>query len=226
MLRETTTVGGRQWSKIVGIGHSLGSLETQAVSAQSPELYDAVILQGFSANSSSNPNFFQGLGLSIARDTLQQLSDKPTTWLATGSPATNQFGFWYYPYYAPGAFELARQTEQPVTFGTLATTGSISAPALQFNKPVQIVTGAYDFPFTGGNAYASTNGKSIPAEAAALLYPVASDVNIYIPANTGKPLHALIVRVPHDFQGHAVNQHYSAPFTYEVMLDFIAQHGL
>ena len=50
MLR-TGDIGGMRFNTIVGIGHSYGSVQTQALSAASPDLLNAVLLQGFSMNS-------------------------------------------------------------------------------------------------------------------------------------------------------------------------------
>lgn len=186
LLRNTTTIGGQKWSKVVGIGHSYGSAQTQAVSASDPELYDAVILQGYSANGTFLPNYLQASGYSIASQTLPKtLGDKPPTWLVTATPATNQIPFWYYPYYDQGAFELARQNEQPVTPGSLFTIATIAAVASGFDKPVQVVLPAQDFIFAGSDAYGGPNGVPIADFVHTLLYPNASTFEMYIPANTG-----------------------------------------
>ena len=96
LIRETTTIGGKKWSKVVGIGHSYGSAQTEAVSASNPDFYDALILQGFSANASYLPNYLQAGTYSIARDTLpDHLADKPPAWLVTGSLAGAQIPFFY-----------------------------------------------------------------------------------------------------------------------------------
>ena len=49
MLRNGE-IGGTKFSKIVGVGHSYGSVQTQALSATSPQLLNGVLLQGFSVN--------------------------------------------------------------------------------------------------------------------------------------------------------------------------------
>lgn len=186
LIRETTEIGGKQWSKVVGIGHSYGSTQIQAVSASEPAIFDAVILQGFSANSTNLGNYLQAGTYSIARDILPgHLANKPPIWLVTGSLAAAQIGFFYYPHYAPGAFALARQTEQPVTPGSLFTVATVSFPAVGFTKPVFLIIGDKDFIFSGSDAYAGTNGSTIPAEVQPILYPDASDFEVFIPANTG-----------------------------------------
>lgn len=135
MLRNTKSIGGQKWGKVVGIGHSCSAVQTQAVSASDPALYDAVILQGFSANATYLPNYFQAGGYSIARAVLPgHFGSKPTTWLATASPATKQIAFWLFPHFAQGAFDIAHQTEQAVTPGTFFTIGMAAKPAPAFVK--------------------------------------------------------------------------------------------
>ena len=188
LIRETNTIGNKKWTKVVGIGHSYGAAHTEAVSASDPDLYDAVILQGFSANASHLSNYLQAGAYSIARNTLpDHLGDKPPAWLVTGSAAAAQIPSYYYPFYAPGAFDLARKTEQPVTPGSLFTVAVAARTAVGFTKPVQVVFGDKDFVFAGGDAYAGDSGSSIPAELQSILYPNVSlrDFEVFIPANTG-----------------------------------------
>ena len=49
MLRNGA-IGGQPFSKIVGVGHSYGSVQVQALTASSPTALDAALLQGFSMN--------------------------------------------------------------------------------------------------------------------------------------------------------------------------------
>ncbi|EPQ54834.1 hypothetical protein GLOTRDRAFT_130184 [Gloeophyllum trabeum ATCC 11539] len=43
-------IGGQKLSKVVGVEHSYGSMQVQALSATVPHLLDGVLLQGFSMN--------------------------------------------------------------------------------------------------------------------------------------------------------------------------------
>ena len=49
MLRDGQ-IGGTKFSKVVGVGHSYGSVQMQALTASAPQLLDGVLLQGFSMN--------------------------------------------------------------------------------------------------------------------------------------------------------------------------------
>lgn len=43
-------IGGQAYSNILGVGHSYGSTQLQALTATAPTAVDSVILQGFSTN--------------------------------------------------------------------------------------------------------------------------------------------------------------------------------
>ena len=43
-------IGGQKFDKIVGVGHSYGSVQVQAITAHAPSALDAALLQGFSNN--------------------------------------------------------------------------------------------------------------------------------------------------------------------------------
>lgn len=49
MLRNGE-IGGTKFSKIMGVGHSYGSVQIQAITATQPSALDSAILTGFSTN--------------------------------------------------------------------------------------------------------------------------------------------------------------------------------
>ncbi|SNX84211.1 uncharacterized protein MEPE_02919 [Melanopsichium pennsylvanicum] len=210
-LRTTTEIGGKRHEKVVGVGHSYGSIQTQAISKQSPELLDGVVLTGFTTNSTNMPGYLQAASYSIAKEIFpERFSEKPSTWLVTGSNASDIMGFFYPDFYSQASFDLSRNTEQPVTLGALATVGAVSGEASNFTGPVHVVNGAKDFIFCSSNCYANgTNGRPIP-EAVQMLYPMASNFTSYISENTG----------------HAITPHYSAPEVAEEMVKWVLDQGL
>ncbi|KAH7929248.1 alpha beta-hydrolase [Leucogyrophana mollusca] len=206
MLRDGS-IG--KYKKIVGVGHSYGSVQSQAVTAMAPDALDGVILTGYSANTTTLPYYLASAAPSTATLVFPgrfSPSDLPNAYLATLSPWTNQINFFYFPYYSQAANDRARMTEQPVTQGVLFTIGTNTKPATDFKGPVRVVTGDKDWIFCLNDCYAVPVGSSernIP-EFVKQLYPAASAFDTYIPANTG----------------HALNQHYSAPETYQNMIQF------
>ncbi|EPQ54849.1 alpha/beta-hydrolase [Gloeophyllum trabeum ATCC 11539] len=205
-------IGGQKFSKVVGVGHSYGSEQVQALSATVPHLLDGILLQGFSMNAYVTGG--KQLLTSGAYSTASQVfperfkdADLASTYFVTLAPQTQQLNFWYFPFYSDAAFQRNRETEQPVTQGVLFTQGVLMQNATQFTGPVHVVTGAEDWPFCFLDCYAvpaNSTRKSIP-EYVQELYPAVSDFSVYIPENTG----------------HAVNAHYSAPQVYQEMLGFV-----
>ncbi|CDS00528.1 uncharacterized protein SPSC_02077 [Sporisorium scitamineum] len=208
-LRNTTEVGGKKHGKIVGIGHSYGSVQTQAASQQTPSLLDAIVLTGFTTNSTNLPGYLHAASYSIDNRVFpSRLANKPPTWLVTGSNASDITGFFYPPYYSPASFDLARSTGQPVTLGSLFTVGAVGGVAQNFTGPAQVVNGAKDFIFCSSNCYAGPNGTDIPS-GVKQLYPQAKNFTSYIAENTG----------------HGITAHYSQPRVAEEIAKWVARAG-
>lgn len=210
-LRNGTEVGGKKHDKIVGIGHSYGSVQTQAVSKDRPELLDAVVLTGYTTNTTNLPGYLEAASYSIARNIFpDRLGEKPPTWLVTGSNANDIMGFFYPPYYSQAAFDLSRATEQSVTLGAFATISAVGGEASNFTGPVHVVNGAKDYIFCSSNCWAKgQDGKSIP-ESVQMLYPQTKNFSSYIAEDTG----------------HAITPHYSQPMIAEEIVSWVMDQGL
>lgn len=48
LAKNSNQIGGRKWGKSVLVGHSYGSVQSNAVSKARPDLVDGVVLTGFS----------------------------------------------------------------------------------------------------------------------------------------------------------------------------------
>lgn len=210
-LRNSTEVGGKQHNKVVGVGHSYGSVQTQAVSKDRPELLDAVVLTGFTTNTTNMMGYLKAASYSIAKNVFpQRLGDKPSTWLVTGSNASDIMGFFYPPYYSEESFDLARSTEQAVTLGSLASIGAVGGEAANYQGPVHVVNGAKDFIFCSSNCYAGDQqGKTIP-DGVQMLYPKTKNFTSYIAEDTG----------------HAITAHYSGPWVAHEIVSWVMDQGL
>ncbi|EPQ54837.1 hypothetical protein GLOTRDRAFT_43185 [Gloeophyllum trabeum ATCC 11539] len=226
-------IGGQQFSKVVGVGHSYGSVQVQALSATVPHMLDGVLLQGFSMNSTGQEQLLVSGAYSTATQVFPSRfkdSNLPSTYLVTLAPQTQQLNFWYFPYYPDTAFARNRETEQPVTQAVLFTQSRLMQNATEFTGPVHVVTGAEDWPFCFLDCYAvpaDSTRKSIP-EYVQDLYPAASDFSVYIPANTGcvslfPHLDMRLAYLSLPIARHAVNAHYSAPQVYQEMLGFVGK---
>ncbi|SPO20510.1 uncharacterized protein UTRI_00907_B [Ustilago trichophora] len=210
-LRNGTDVGGKKHEKIVGVGHSYGSVQTQAVTKERPELLDAVVLTGYTTNTTNLPGYLEAASYSIARNIFpDRLGDKPPTWLVTGSNASDIMGFFYPPNYSQASFDLSRATEQAVTLGAFATISAVGGEASNFTGPVHVVNGAKDYIFCSSNCWAKgQDGKSIP-ESVQMLYPQTKNFSSYIAEDTG----------------HAITPHYSQPMIAEEIVSWVMEQGL
>ncbi|KAF7983036.1 hypothetical protein HWV62_24690 [Athelia sp. TMB] len=203
-------IGNTKFTKIVGVGHSYGAIQIQALSATVPSALDGVILQGFSVNATAIPLTIAGGAYAIATDVFPErfsASELTNSYVATLGPQTNKFAFWHYPGYTEQAFQRAWDTEQPNPQASFLSLTDTTQPAATFTGPVHVVTGDKDFIVCLADCYAvpDGSGKSSILDFVELYYPATRNFSTYIPANTG----------------HAVNGHISAPQTYKNMLAFV-----
>lgn len=208
-LKTTTQIGGRKWDKVLLVGHSYGSAQSQALTQKAPTSVDGVILTGFSANATGTPFYLLSAVYTMASSVFPgRFGGIPQDWLVTGTPYSAQINFLYPATVLPASVTLNRETEQPVTQGSLFTIGSISAVAPSFTGPVQVVTGLDDFIFTFDNPYEM--GVSLAQSAATMLYPKSSNATAFTPGRTG----------------HGINVHSTAKKVYREMLSFAEANGL
>lgn len=189
-----------------------GSIQVQAVSSQSPDLFDGVVLTGFSTNSDGLATFVAGGDFTIAKNTgVEGISNKPTEWIAGGSKAAliTQFLSPIFNTFSQESLDLAFKTSQAVTLGGLFTQGSGTAPAQNFTGPVFVIDGQQDLPFCNSDCTTTTNGSTIP-EQVKTLYPVTKNFTSSIVPNSG----------------HGLSNGYTASDAYEQVLSFIVSNGL
>lgn len=97
---------GHSYSKIIGVGHSLGSGLTQTIPAKYPSDFDAIILTGFV--SSPLPTITAGaLGFLKANDN-PRLRHLPDGYILPGVPTGVHLSFFKYPNFDPASKHLTR----------------------------------------------------------------------------------------------------------------------
>ena len=199
--------GGVKFCKVLGVGHSFGSVLTEAVTAAYPSSLDAAILTGYSVNSTGYPSFLSGQNLAIASE-LQpyRFNDLENAYLVSSTAIATQIGFFHAPGFDPIIFSKADSSKSTITIGELFSSSVIAAPATNFTGPVAVVNGADDLPFCAGNCSYPTN---LLAGVKALYPGVAtSKFGTYVASNAG----------------HALNFHYSAAKAYQYIQTFVKQH--
>lgn len=207
-VKNSKDIGGRKWSKTVLVGHSYGSVQSNAVSKSYPDLIDGVILTGYSAYTMGLPFYLVSTVYTQAKMVFpNRLGSLPDSYLVTGTQYSGQQNF-AYPYFVTAAAnKLQRETEQPVTQGSLFTIGSTGG-ATTFTGPVQIVLGDKDFIFALSAGV--QNGQSLAEQATKMLYPQSRNATGLVPANTG----------------HGINFHTTAKGIYRDMISFLQANQL
>ena len=209
MLRNGT-FAQQSFSKVVGVGHSFGSIISQAVTSLYPAVFDAAILTGFSLNQTAVPTFVSAANLQIASQNSPFRFSNPAInngYLVSAEAIANQIQFFRAPNFDPLILAEADANKGTVTIGEFFSLSAVTAPAKNFTGPVAVVNGDNDLPFCFGNC-------SYPTNQAALVFPA-----LY--PNTNKTGTLLVPTT-----GHGINLHYSATSAYEWIQSFIKSQGL
>ncbi|KAM0722519.1 hypothetical protein Q7P37_001960 [Cladosporium fusiforme] len=200
----------KKFSKVVGVGHSFGSIITQAITQQYPEVLDAAILTGFSTDLSGQPTFLQALNLEKANwnqhERFGLLNDG---FLISSTVISNQIGFFKWPGFSEAVLAEVEAVKQTTTFGELNSLGGTGGPASEYNKPVAVVNGISDLPFCFGNCtYPVNHAEAVQHK----LYPKVAK------SNFGTHLAPLA--------GHGLSFHYSSNAAYDYIQKFLVAHKL
>lgn len=208
-LLRAGKLGGFEFDKVVGVGHSAGSTLTQAITTSYPKDFDAVILSGTSTSAASVALSMAAFNFVNANtDPSPKLRNLPAGYLTQQSAVGIQFAFYRHPNFDQNAFERQVANKQTNTLGVLLTLGGIIAPSVQFTGPVDVVNGENDLVFCGGNClYPADQNKAVLA----VFYPAASSGSqTYIAAGAG----------------HSIAAHKSGPDSFAHMVDFLRANGL
>lgn len=202
------------FSKVVGVGHSYGSVLTKGVTAKYPTDLDAAILTGFSTDNVGQAAFISALNLAIASENQPyRFNTLNNGYLVSSTAISNQIGFFHSPNFDPAILNLAEATKNTVTFGELFSIMAGPQIAANFKGPVDIVNGNEDLPFCFGNCTLPSTGSTVNKAAATLkmVYPNVPNnlTSYYLTPNTG----------------HGNNLHYSAPKAYAQITNFLKTHG-
>ncbi|KIJ67168.1 hypothetical protein HYDPIDRAFT_180201 [Hydnomerulius pinastri MD-312] len=211
------SVNGYPFSKIVGVGHSYGSVQVQGAVVAAPDAFDGVVLTGYSINGSSTPVVLSSLALttaSLVNPAAYPASQYTNAYLVPIAPPPFLLNFFSLlpppspPTFDPAIFNATLRILQPVSQAVLFTFGTAPAVAQEYNGSVFVVTGTQDFNFCYGNCYAVPSGANSNytsiLDYVQQLFPSANQFQTYLPEATG----------------HAINLHYSTPVTYQRIIQF------
>ncbi|KAF4580874.1 catalytic protein [Ophiocordyceps camponoti-floridani] len=199
--------GQHRGSKLVHVGHSFGSALTAMVASQHPGLTDGIVLTGFSQVYAFLPNFILASNF---------ISVKKRPWLSVSysegyvtpqSAVGVQTDFFGPHNFDPVVMYQATARRVPIALGEMMTLAYVSSES-NFTGPVLIITGNRDLPFCGGNC---SNPAIINNMAANLLEAARPNFASASVLETN-----VVPRA-----GHALNLEFTAPLTYDMVLDFI-----
>ncbi|CZR54593.1 uncharacterized protein PAC_04477 [Phialocephala subalpina] len=207
MLRNGA-VSNTKFQHVIGVGHSLGSELTNAVTAQYPKDFDAAVLTGFSVNTAGQPVFFSSLDLVIARENVPyRFPTLNNGYLISESINGNQFAFFRAQNYLPAILVAAETAKQTFTIGELFTNSMFQSVAKEFTGPIDVVDGENDLPFCQSNCLVPEN-KAAAVKGA--LYPNAKASSaVYVAPGAG----------------HGLNLHYVAGEAYRHIFQFLKSNG-
>lgn len=130
--------GGRHRDgKMAHVGHSFGSVLTFVLTAENPDISDAIVLQGYSQATSFMAQFILGSDFVPAKKNKPSYTDG---YFATQSRVGNMIDFFAPGDFDPKILDESVKSGQPVTVGELLTMGSVPMKS-GFKGPVLIVTG-------------------------------------------------------------------------------------
>lgn len=203
------------FDKVIHVGHSYGSFLTSALLADYGDLSDAAVITGYIPNSHLTDTTVTSFGYELASENdPATFGDRPSGYIVPGTASAVQtIFFWDKPSesgdvggFEPALLRYGNSIKQPVTIGELITVSTLNlGVAPEFKGPLQYMEPEHDFAICGGdckNTYSLDTLK--------LLYPQATDVNVYLQPDTG----------------HGLTFHRNARSGYQVTLDWLDKNGL
>jgi pimeloyl-ACP methyl ester carboxylesterase len=139
LIREDAIGLGITPEKVIHVGHSYGSILSNRLAVDTPELSDGLILTGYGHNFKWMQASLVAWGFEIAR--LQdpvRFADFASDYITWATKWSNQFFFLKYPFFSTEALDYAEENKGPVGLGTLWTIGMGDFVASQFEKPVLV----------------------------------------------------------------------------------------
>jgi pimeloyl-ACP methyl ester carboxylesterase len=125
--------------RVLHVGHSFGSIMSNALVAQNPELSDGVVLTGFSHNSSIPTGFPVATLFHLAKENRPEVWGNYSTGVLTwGDELALQYAFLKHPYFEPEVLAAAEATKAPFAVSEFLTLWLPSLVASNFTGPVLV----------------------------------------------------------------------------------------
>ncbi|KAH6908968.1 Alpha/Beta hydrolase protein [Coprinopsis sp. MPI-PUGE-AT-0042] len=175
---------GAVFDRVIGVGHSYGSVLLINVASKYPDLLDASVITGFAPYGPAFRAAFAGFAMTIAKlNNPIRLVSLPTSYWVSPDLVANQQVFYRYPSFDSAVILAAEANKGTITLGELLTQNA--EIALSYTKPVFAVTGDRDYPFCAGNCWQEVDGNTNIVSLNKLFFPSVDKFDVYIPAETG-----------------------------------------
>lgn len=198
-------LGNNTFSRVIGVGHSYGSLITTSVAASSPGTFDAVVATGFSTNRTGGTQFTSALNLQPANLYAPgRFRNLPSSYLVPSTKYGVQYSFFRAPNFEQSVLNKSFDAVETTTLGESFTRSAFASKATNFTGPVLIANGARDLDFCDGDCLYP---KDISAETLETFFPNASKQSTSYNLPGG---------------GHGMNLATNAPLAFAKIQEFIS----
>lgn len=127
--------------RVLHVGHSFGSIMSNVLIAQQPELSDGVVLTGLSHNDSFPPGFPISTDFHLAKENRPDVWGNYSTGILTwGDELALQYNFLKHPYFDPEVLATAEVHKAPFAVSEFLTLWLPSLVAPKFTGPVLVST--------------------------------------------------------------------------------------
>jgi pimeloyl-ACP methyl ester carboxylesterase len=198
----------QSFQKIVGVGHSFGSIQIAGLAAEyGTDDLDAIVLTGFSTSASGIPLFLAAADWSIAsRNRPSRFGRLDNGYLVTDTIAGNQFGFFRYPNFDPKILAQDDARKETFTLGELFTLTLPVKSAPKFTGPLFVINGERDLVFCQSNC-------KLPFDQAVAVQPA-----LFPAVHSGKSATLLVKGT-----GHAPNLHLTRQKTFAAINSWVGR---
>lgn len=189
---------------VVLVGHSFGSVVSNALLVASPGLVDGAVLTGIGYKVPDTSVAFEAWQPRLA--SLQspakwrQLDGGYVTWVDIFA---NVNTFFKAPFYDPRVVQYAEDNKQPFSLMEVITLSITDLHSPKFVGPVLVISGESDLVFCNGNCVPLLEPDAKP------YFPASKDLKVYV----------------HPGSGHGINLSLNATGAFGVMTDFLAKNG-
>ncbi|KAK4942066.1 hypothetical protein LTR10_018102 [Elasticomyces elasticus] len=191
-------------SKVVLVGHSLGSVMSNVVLHTDPELVDGALLTGiaYEANGAISNQVKQNrLANLYEPEKFGKLDGGYTVWVDIYSNIEN---FFKVPFFDPEVAQWAQDHQEASGLLETLSVGYVNVSSPAFTGPVMIMSGEYDFIACGGYCPGFLDLEIHD------VFPASKNVVAYVQPNSG----------------HSINLALNATGAFEVMGNFLKENGL